>query len=367
MKAVILAGGFGTRLRPLTCRIPKQLLPLANTTLIEFMITQLKNANITEIILAAGYGIRDLETVLGDGSQLGVAIHYSPEKEPLGTAGPIKHAEELLKGSGAFFVLNGDIIAQMDYNQQYRFHKENHAIATLALYAVDDPSRYGVVDLTSSGQIRAFIEKPDPGSAPSNLINAGCYILEEKILEFIPPRKKTSIERETFPKLVKMGEVFGWEHKGLWIDMGTPQSYLEANKAVLHAMMEKDEKSTLPVSLIQAGIKVTPPVLIGKEVQVAASAQIGPNVIIGDRTRIGANAILQNAIIFNDAVISEEVEISQGVIGEGAIIGQGLRLKQFALVGNGAVIDKDVQLPSGGRVCPNKHVTRGTKPYEFFC
>jgi mannose-1-phosphate guanylyltransferase len=367
MKALILVGGFGTRLRPLTCRIPKQLLPLANTTLIEFMISRLQNAGITEIILAAGYGIRELETALGDGSHLGVTITYSPEKEPLGTAGPIRQAEAFLKGSGDFFVLNGDIIAQMDYVQQLQFHKAKRATATLALYQVDNPSRYGVVDLTPTGQIRAFIEKPAPGSAPSNLINAGCYVLNEKVLELIPLGKKTSIERQTFPKLVKMGGIFGWEHKGLWVDTGTPQSYLEANQAILQAMMEEDEDSTVPVSLLQSGVKITPPVIIGKEVQVADSVQIGPNVIVGDRVLIGANSLLQNTVIFNDAIIGEGVEIKQSVVGEGAVIGQGLHLTQFTLIGDGAIIDKDVEIPSGGRVCPNKHVKPGADPHEVFC
>jgi len=276
MKAVILVGGFGTRLRPLTCTRPKQLLPLGSTTLIEYMISRLTEQGIKEIVLAAGYIVEKLQEALGDGSSLGASIHYSREVAPLGTAGPLRQAEDHLRGGGPFLVLNGDIISDMDYRQLLKHHRRKGAIATIALHRVDNPSRYGVVDIDQDGRIRAFIEKPAPGTAPSNLINAGCYVLEEEVLDLIPPGVKTSIERQTFPQLCERGSIYGWVHQGLWIDTGTPASYLEANRAVLAVSRIEGEPEWG-----KRGVRMIPPVIVGEGASIAPSSSIGPNVTIG--------------------------------------------------------------------------------------
>ncbi|MFX1562286.1 MAG: NDP-sugar synthase, partial [Promethearchaeota archaeon] len=246
LKAIILVGGYGTRLRPLTYQRPKQLLPLANATLIEYMIDHLKINGIKEIILATGFGVEKLKEKLGDGSSKGVTLQYSAEEKPLGTAGPIKLAEPFLRGSELFFALNGDIVTDIDYKLLLKAHQKYDATATIALYRVDDPSRFGVVDIDADDRIQAFIEKPAPGKAPSNLINAGCYVLNESVLDLIPSGKTTSIENETFPKLCKSGGIYGYEHKGLWIDTGTPSSYLEANSAILSKIVEEHKVAALP-------------------------------------------------------------------------------------------------------------------------
>jgi mannose-1-phosphate guanylyltransferase len=362
MIAVILVGGFGTRLRPLTCTRPKQLLPLGNTTLIEYMIGQLENQGVKEIVLAVGYHPDSLQKVLGDGEGHGVTIHYSLEDEPLGTAGPIRQAERYLRGSGRFLVLNGDIVSDLGYQRILASHDSHKATASIALYRVDNPSRYGVVDMTPEGWIRAFIEKPPADAAPSNLINAGCYVLDESVLDLIPSGRKVSIEREVFPELCEKHRVYGWEHRGLWIDTGTPASYLTANSAVLAASMRENKMALTQQSLFEAGVQVKPPVVVGKGTTVAANSVIGPNVAIGRNVRIGGKTQLRDSIVFDNTTIGEGVVLEQSVIGQGARIGAQLQLKELTIVGDGAVIDAGVAIPPGTRVCPNSHIREDTTP-----
>jgi len=367
LKAVILVGGYGTRLRPLTCLRPKQLLPLADSTLIEYMIDNLKRNGIKEIILAAGFGIQKLQDYLGSGSDMGVNLFYSSEKMPLGTAGPIRLAEPYLRGTGVFFVLNGDIVSDIDYKVLLNFHQEHHSTATLALFHVNDPSRFGVVDFKADGRIKAFVEKPAVGKAPSNLINAGCYVLDKSVLDLIPEGKKVSIEREVFPNLCSSGRVFGYEHKGLWIDTGTPSSYLEANNAILNKIEERNDEVIQYSSLTKKGVKITHPVLIRAQTVIGKSCSIGPNVTIGRNVKIGTNVQIRHTIVFDDVTIEDDVVIDHAVIGKGAMIGKGIHLREFALVGDAAIIDEGVVMSPSSRVCPNRRVKPNSKPYTVFC
>ncbi len=355
MIAVILVGGFGTRLRPLTCTRPKQLLPLGNTTLIEYMIGRLAEQGFREIVLAIGYQPDALKEVLGEGEKLGVTIHYSLEDEPLGTAGPIRQAENYLRGSGRFLVLNGDIVSDMNYQQILDQHRSNQATASIALYRVCDPSRYGVVDITSEGQILAFIEKPSAGTAPSNLINAGCYVLEESVLDHIPLGRKVSIERETFPLLCEKGRVHGWEHKGLWIDTGTPASYLEANREIL-AASQVGSSITRPMKEYSEGkyVQCYRPYIIGRHTKIGDYCEIGPNVTLGRNVSIGANTRIRDAVILNDAEIGEGVVLKDTIIGQGAIIGNKIRLEKFQLVGDRATVYPGAIVPPGARINPDE-------------
>ncbi|MFX0170007.1 MAG: sugar phosphate nucleotidyltransferase [Candidatus Hodarchaeota archaeon] len=339
MKALILAGGFGTRLRPLTCSRPKQLLPLATTTLIGHLLTQLRKSGITEVILATGYGGDRLKGLLGKKTATGQTLHYSIEPQPLGTAGAIKHAESLLQGEPAFLVVNGDIISDIDYTRLIQFHNQHEATATIGLYHVDNPSRFGVVDITSDGQILDFIEKPDPGLAPSNLINAGCYVLESQVLDDIPPNREVSIEREVFPSLCQSGKVYGWEHTGFWIDTGTPSAFIKAHQVVF---------SDAP--------------RVGAKTQIASSAVIGPDVSIGDRVQIGPMARIHNSVIFDDACIAAGAIIDSSIIGQGAMIGANLHLDKFVLVGDRARLDAGAHIPEGALICPDCHVKKGETP-----
>lgn len=346
MKALILAGGMGTRLRPLTCSHPKQLLPLADSTLIGYLLDQFKTAGINEVILATGQNSQHLQTALGDGAKHDVTLHYSIETHPLGTAGAIKQAEPFLRENAQFLVMNGDIISDIPFNHLIQYHKQHQAKATIALYRVEDPSRFGVVDITTDGQIQRFVEKPPREKAPSNLINAGCYVLDHTILDQIPAHQEVSIEYDVFPNLCQSAPVFGWEHHGFWIDIGTPASFLEAHHIFRH--------------------KVHKTPAIGSETKITSPQQISSEVTIGNRVTIGANTHISNSVIFDEAIIGEGVFIDQSIVGYGAKIGQGIKLDAHTIVGDEAILDPGAIIPSGSLICPQYRVEKDCKPPYCF-
>lgn len=346
MKALILAGGFGTRLRPLTCTCPKQLLPLTETTLLGYILNQLKAAGIKEVILATGQNTEALQRALGKGTQHGIAVQFSAEPYPLGTAGAIKHAESYLTKNEPVLVLNGDIISDIPYRHLIQYHHQHNATASIALYRVEDPSRFGVVDVGTDGSVRRFVEKPNPDQTPSNLINAGCYVLDYSVLEHIPPKQEVSIEYDIFPKLCQSFSVYGWEHHGFWVDTGTPASFLEAHHA------------------LRAILKKTP--FVGSATRIASDAQIGSDVTVGNQVSIGTQTQISNSIIFDKVTIGEGTIINSSIVGHGAVIGKNLRLEAYTIVGDGAILDSGATIPPGALICPHYHVKAGSKPPYCF-
>src|SRR3989304_8088928 len=245
MKALILAGGFGTRLRPLSCTRPKPLFPIVNKPLLQWIFERLAKNNITEAILAV-----NLQTEFYIKRQRipksGLRIKYSidPPKKPLGTAGPIKKAEKIIGHSEPFLVLNGDIFADLSYREILDCHTKRKAFATIALCKVDDPSRYGVAEMAEGERIKRFIEKPPKDAAPSNFINAGVYVLSPEVFKLIPEGKAVSMEREIFPKLAEEGRLYGHFIQGLWMDIGKPEEYLHTNKILLDALPKKQTRKS---------------------------------------------------------------------------------------------------------------------------
>ncbi|MCJ7730864.1 nucleotidyltransferase family protein, partial [Candidatus Bathyarchaeota archaeon] len=231
MKTLVLAGGFGTRLRPLSCSRPKALFPIANKPLIDYTLESLSKADVETVILSVYYMAESLVRYLGP-TKYNLGILYSREQRPLGTGGPIKKAKDMLNGE-KFMVMNGDLLTDLDYKQLINYHEEKGGIATVALTQVNDPYRYGSVELDWEGRITRFVEKPEFGMAPSNLINAGIYILEPEIFDYIPDGKKIRIETDVFPKLAEEQKLYGFESHGFWMDIGEPVDYLAANAAVL--------------------------------------------------------------------------------------------------------------------------------------
>jgi NDP-sugar pyrophosphorylase family protein len=227
----------------------------------------------------------------------------------------------------------------MDYKQLIRFHHQQNATATIALVKVDDTSRFGVVDITKDGRILSFVEKPAPGHSPSNLINAGCYVLDASVLDAIPPHQEVSIEREIFPKLCQSTRVYGWEHSGFWIDTGTPAAFIKAHHTVL------------------AGAP-----FIGEHTKIAPSALIGFDVSIGNRVHIGPKAEIRNSVLFDDVVVEKGVVIEQSIIGQGAYIGANLHLEGFVIVGDHAHLEAGASIPKGALVCPGCQVKKGESP-----
>lgn len=322
MQAVILVGGFGTRLRPLTLSLPKQMLPVAGKTMLERVVSRLADAGIGEVVLSLGYRPEVFAEAFPDNRCAGVQLRYAVEPEPLDTAGAIAFAADAAGISERFLALNGDVLTDLDLSTLCDRHAQTGAAATIALTPVDDPSRYGVVPLRPDGRVDAFIEKPDPGTAPSNWINAGAYMLEPEVLDLVTRGRKVSIEREVFPALVEQGRLFGVHSEAYWIDAGTPEAYLQANLDYLDG---------------RRGIEV---VGIDPSAQIADGAKVSRSVL-GTGCVVGADAVVTDSVLMDGACLGSGVVLDRSIIGAGAHVGDG------ATVGNLSVIGPGAELPAG--------------------
>jgi mannose-1-phosphate guanylyltransferase len=335
MQALILAGGEGTRLRPLTLTVPKPVVPLANRPFISYMLDWLRRHGFDDVVMSCGFLGQGVRQVLGDGRLDGVTVRYVDEPEPLGTAGAVKLAEPVL--GDRFAVLNGDVLTDLDMSALRAFHEQRQAVATLGLFPVDDPSTYGVVVTDDHGRVEAFVEKPAPGTAPSNNINAGMYILEHEVLDRIDAGRPVSFEREVFPALVGQG-LHALPLDGYWMDIGTPERYLEATRDILRGSVET------PVSPSETGA-ATPPVLVGEGCEIAADARLGPDATLGAGTRVGAGAEVRASSLHDRVVVEQNAILLDSIVGAGARIGAGARLEAETIVGEGALV------PAGARLC----------------
>ena len=319
LKALILAGGFATRLRPLSCTRPKTLFPIVNKPLLQWTFERLANNGVDEAILAVNaltqFYIRQHKP-----SKCGLKVRFSvdPPKMPLGTAGPLKKAEKLIGHDEPFIMLNGDIYADINYRELLETHRKTGALATIALCKVEDPCSYGVADLHGN-TIKRFVEKPAKGHAPSNLINAGAYVLSPEVFEYIPEGRAVSMEREVFPKLAEEGKLCGHCIDGLWIDIGKPQEYLETNKIVLDSI-SKNETRKFRI------LRVEDPVALDKGVSIGEKSVIGPYAILGKNVKVGKNVQIANSVIFAEAQIADGAILNGAIVGEGAKIGKGVKI-----------------------------------------
>ena len=351
MKALILAAGFGTRLRPISCTRPKILFPIVNKPLLERILQRLEKTGIKEAILAVN-GLTEFYIKKHTIEKYGLDIKYSidPLKKPLGTGGPIKKAETLIGKSGPFLVLNGDIFTDLKYKEIIEFHKKKQAIATIALYEVDDPSRYGVAEILDNNRIKQFIEKPKKDEAPTKLINAGIYVLDPKIFNYIPKDKPISMEREIFPKLIKEKNLYGLIMQGLWMDIGKPAGYLQANNKLLKTYHKKNK-----IRIQNSEIKT--PVAIDSDVKIGLGTVIGPYVAIGKNTIIGNNVKINHSVILPDVTIKEEATIKGAIIGEGAVIGKNVVVNKDCVIGDYVEIEDNILICEGRAVCPGTKIT----------
>ncbi len=356
VKALILAGGFGTRLRPLSCTRPKQLFPVGNRPLLEYLLEGLRESGVDTVILATNYMADYLEKYFGE-SWNGLKIKYSREAIPLGTGGPVKRAEPLLGHDEPFLVLNGDILSNIPYNEMLDAHLDKEATATIALREVEDPSRYGVAIMDNHGRIRKFVEKPKPGTAPSKLINAGAYVLSPKIFAYLPnEERKVSMEREVFPKLADQQKLYGFFYEGLWVDIGKPEDYLRANFEIAKRLAG-DGFVFGQGARIDENVEIIPPVLVGDNVEIMRNSCIGPYVVIGNNVRIHEGARLERTVVFPDAVIKSFSSLKGAIIGQGAVVGRWVKIEENTIIGDDAEIFDNVTLVSGCSVCPFKEVS----------
>jgi len=351
LKPLILAGGFGTRLRPLSCSRPKPLFPVANKPIIDYALQSLSQAGVDTVIVSVHYMADKIANYLGP-SKYGLDILVSRERRPLGKGGGVKNAEKLLGGE-PFVVINGDIITDIDISQLLAFHEEKGGLAAIALHWVEDPGRYGSVELDAEERITRFVEKPGPGQAPSNLINAGIYVLESEVLDYMPPGRKFDTEEEVFPVLAQERKLFGFEAHGYWSDVGVPAEYLNANAAILRKTKGEAFNENADVDPTAT---VKNPCVLGDDVYVGEDSVIGPNVSIMDNAHVGRNVTIENSIIFAGATIEDDSSVRDSVIGENAVLEQGARLGPGSLVGDYAQIKEGVTITGGVTVCPAKTV-----------
>jgi NDP-sugar pyrophosphorylase family protein len=347
VKALILIGGFGTRLRPLTCTRPKALFPIVNKPLLQWTFERLAANGVDEVILAVNkltqFHIRQERL-----PKSGLKIKYStdPPKMPLGTAGPIRKAQKLL-GDKPFLVLNGDLITEINFKELLSCHKEGKAIATIALHEEEDPSRYGVAELTEGNCINCFIEKPPRGTEPTKLINAGVYVLSPKIFDYISKGRAVSMEREIFPRLAKEKKLYGHKVEGLWIDIGNPEDYLQTNKMLL--------KTNLNLCC-SGNFKLENPVALDKGVFIGENSVIGPHAILGKHVIVGKNVHISDSVIFSGAKIADEAIIRGALIGEEARIGKKVLISEGCIIADHAKVKDGVSLHEKLHVCPAKEV-----------
>ena len=347
---MILAGGYATRLRPLSYALPKLLFPVAGKPILERTIEHLSSFDVDEVILAVNYLADQLREYLGEECH-GVKIRYSLESKPLGTGGPIAFAREYYK-SETVLAMNGDILSEIDFDAMRRLHESNKALATIALHEVDNPTRFGVAELDEHSRIREFVEKPKMADAPSRLVNAGAYLLEPQAVDRIPEGRKVIIEREVFPALASEGKLFGYVHSGTWFDIGNISDFRNAN----FALLEKNKTGDKIAARIAQSAELIYPVLVGDDAIVEETAKLGPRTIIGRRARIRRNANVAETIVFDDAEIGSESSIKGAVIGNSVTIGKGVVIQQGSVIAGYVNIHDKVRLTHDVYVHPYKEI-----------
>jgi mannose-1-phosphate guanylyltransferase len=340
----MLVGGKGTRLRPLTLSAPKPLLPTAGVPFLAHQLARAAECGITHVVLATSFQAEMFNEAFGDGSQFGLSVEYVHEPVALGTGGGIRNAASRLHGapSDPIVVLNGDILSAHDVRAQVASHIEQDAAATLHLVKVDDPSRYGCVEIDVSGRVHAFLEKtPNP---PTNLINAGCYVFRRDVIDQIPAGRVVSVEKETFPELIGSGQlVLGYPEFAYWLDVGTPEAFVQGSCDVVLGKMPS------PAIARKGGRGGESLLLDGATV--AGDADVTGGTCVGAGARIAAGAKVTGSVLFDLASIGEGASVTDSIIGRGAVIGEGA-VVHGAVIGDGVIVGPRNELTSGIRIWP---------------
>jgi mannose-1-phosphate guanylyltransferase len=344
LEAILLVGGQGTRLRPLTIGTPKPLLPTAGVPFLAHMLAKAAAAGVSRIVLATAYRAAMFADAFGDGSEFGVDMCYVQEESPLGTGGAIRNAATALRGGEAspVIVLNGDILSGHDLTAQLETHTKADAAVTLHLVEVDDPSRFGCVPTDLSGRVTGFLEKtPHP---VTNRINAGCYIFRRGVIDEIPPRMVTSVERETFPGLISAGAVvMSYVDRSYWLDVGTPEAFVQGSCDLVMGRLESPAMRGMP------GVPGETLLLDGAVVDPGASVSAG--TVVGAGSVIEPGARVSGSVLFGDSHVGSGAVVSGSVLGRGVRIGAGAVVDR-AVIADGARVDGGNELRAGMRVWP---------------
>jgi mannose-1-phosphate guanylyltransferase len=361
-QAVILVGGEGTRLRPVTSRVPKPVAPMVERPFVAYILDTLLRHGVELAVFSTGYLAEAIEAEIGDGSAYGIEVRYAVEDEPLGTAGAIANCADYLR-DGAFYVFNGDVLSDVDLTELAAFHVDRGGMGTIFLTPVEDPRRYGLVELREDGAVANFLEKPGEwvGNA---LINAGVYVLQPEVLELIPRGRVFSIERGVFPRLAQSGSLYGHAGRGYWRDIGTPESYLQAHFDILEGTVQTAVASQLgehyayvaPSAQVDAGARLVPPVFVGEGARVQSGARVGPLAVLGAGTTVGEGATVLEAVLQSGvtlaghthvefSIVVRDTSIGAGTNLEGAVVGQGCEIGAGNRLAGGICLYPDTVLP----------------------
>lgn len=331
MQALILAGGQGTRLRPLTIHTPKPIVPIANRPFLQYQLDILKEAGVTDVTLTLSYKPEKIVDMFAN-STAGLLINYTVEDKPLGTAGAFKLAEDRIKETTIVF--NGDILTNIDLNSIVSEHKQRGAVATLVLVPVEDPSSYGLVETDSSGRVVRFIEKPKSDQITCNTINAGIYILEPSVLKYIPAHQPHMFEYGLFPRLLKEGEkVYSHISRDYWLDIGTNQRYLEANLDVINGKLRYRPQRTETLD----NIDIDGQSIIDSSCSIKGRAKVR-NSVVGANCTIGDDVFISDSVIQDNTTIESSVVINRSIVGKGSIIGESVKIGPGAVLGYKTII-----------------------------
>jgi len=346
MKAILLAGGKGTRLRPLTLNTPKPIVPIFDRPFLLYQIDLLRQVpEIDQIVLSLNYQPRRIEEVFGDGSDLGVHLSYVVEPDPLGTGGAIKFAAGEPDGDPVV-VFNGDVLTSVDLPGVLRLHRERQAKATIVLTPVENPAAYGLVETDADGNVVAFLEKPDPDQIRCDTINAGIYVLEPDTFDRIPNGEPYSIERGYFPSLVERGETFVASiDRGYWIDIGTPDKYRQAHHDIMEGRFDAPPFAgqagaaiVEPDARVEDGAVLEAPCYVAAEAVVKKGARVGPYAVVGRHGHVGEDAVVEHSILWPNAWVDSEARIGGVIAGRHCHLGRHVKVTSPAVFGDKSVV-----------------------------
>jgi mannose-1-phosphate guanylyltransferase/phosphomannomutase len=368
MKAVIMAGGEGTRLRPQTSNLPKPMLPLVGRPMMEHIVSLLRRHGITDIVVTVAFMPNAIRSYFGDGSELGVRMVYATEETPLGTAGSVRNARDEL--TERFLVISGDVLTDIDLTALIEFHEKNEALATLALCAVENPLEFGIVITREDGSIERFLEKPGWGQVFSDTINTGIYVLEPEIFDAIPAGRSVDFSGEVFPAVLEAGApIFGYVANGYWEDVGTTAAYLKAHEDILDGKVEVDISGfeLQPGVWLGKGSSVDPsarlggPAFIGENCTIDEGAVLGAYTTIGANTRLAERAEVRHSVIGENSYVGPAARVEGSVLGRSCDLRRGARCEPGSVVGEGCLIGAHAELRGDVKVYPYKVVEAGAQ------
>jgi mannose-1-phosphate guanylyltransferase len=356
-QAIILVGGEGTRLRPVTSRVPKPVAPVVERPFVAYILDDLARHGVERAIFSTGFLAEAIEAQIGDGAGYGVHVDYVVETEPLGTAGAVANCADKLD-DGSFYVFNGDVLSDVDLTALAALHAGKGGMGTIFLTPVEDPRRYGLVELREDGSVASFLEKPGEWQGTA-LINAGVYVLEHEVLEMIPRRRLFSIERGVFPRLAQAGSLYGYVGSGYWRDIGTPESYLQAHFDILERtvntavadMLGEQYLFVAPSADIDARARIVPPCYIGENARVDTGARVGPLAVLGAGAVVAEGATILESVIQAGVVIGAHARVERSIVVRESSIGAGTQLHS-AVIGEGCRIGAGNRLVGGISVYP---------------